>query len=313
VQQIKAHIDFHTYSELVLWPYGYTTANTAPGLTTNDRNAHATLGQQMANTNGYTPEQASDLYIADGTINDWLWGQHKIFSYTFEMYPRTSSPGFYPPDEVIGRETTRNREAVLMLEEAADCVYKVIGLTCGGPAPVTVYSDDFEAATGWTTNFAGTDTATTGQWQRGNPDPTSSSGAKQLGTTTSGVNDLVTGAGAGALAGANDLDGGLTSVTSPAITLPTTGTLSLTFQSYLAHGSNSSSADFLRVRVLSGSSSTTVYTRTGAATNINGAWTSTTVPLLAGQTIRIVIEAADASTASLVEAGVDDVRITRTG
>ena len=30
-QQIKAHIDFHTYSELVLWPYGYTTANTAPG------------------------------------------------------------------------------------------------------------------------------------------------------------------------------------------------------------------------------------------------------------------------------------------
>jgi hypothetical protein len=31
----------------------------------------------------------------------------------------------------------------------------------------------------------------------------------------------------------------------------------------------------------------------------------------AGQTIRILIEAADASTASLVEAGVDDVRITR--
>ena len=55
----------------------------------------------MAATNGYTPEQASDLYIADGTIDDWLWGQHKIFGYTFEMYPRTSSPGFYPPDAVI--------------------------------------------------------------------------------------------------------------------------------------------------------------------------------------------------------------------
>jgi carboxypeptidase T len=26
VQQIKAHIDFHTYSELVLWPYGPTRA-----------------------------------------------------------------------------------------------------------------------------------------------------------------------------------------------------------------------------------------------------------------------------------------------
>jgi hypothetical protein len=32
----------------------------------------------------------------------------------------------------------------------------------------------------------------------------------------------------------------------------------------------------------------------------------------AGQTVRIVFEAADASTASLVEAGVDDVRITGT-
>ena len=31
----------------------------------------------------------------------------------------------------------------------------------------------------------------------------------------------------------------------------------------------------------------------------------------AGQTVRIVIDAADASTASLVEAGVDDVKITQ--
>ena len=313
VQQIKAHIDFHTYSELVLWPYGYTTADTAPGLTANDRNAHETLGRQMAATNGYTPEQASDLYIADGTIDDWLWGQHKIFTYTFEMYPRTSSPGFYPPDEVIGRETSRNREAVLMLEEAADCVYKVIGLTCGGPAPTTVYSDNFETATGWVRNAQGTDTATTGLWERGDPAATTSSGTKQLGTTVSGVNDLVTGAAAGAAAGDNDVDGGVTSITSPPIALTGSGSFALTFQSYLAHGSNSSSADFLRVRVIGDRSSGTVYTRNGAATNVNGAWLSNTVSLqaFAGQTIRIVVEAADESTASLVEAGVDDVRVTR--
>ena len=98
VQQIKTGIDFHTYSELVLWPYGYTTANTAAGLGVDDEATFRTLGVNMAGTNGYTPEQASDLYIADGTIDDWLWGQHKIFGYTFEMYPTTSSPGFYPPD-----------------------------------------------------------------------------------------------------------------------------------------------------------------------------------------------------------------------
>ena len=47
----------------------------------------------------------------------------------------------------------------------------------------------------------------------------------------------------------------------------------------------------------------------GAASNRNGAWTPASVNLnaFAGQTVRIRFEAADASTASLVEAGVDDV------
>ncbi|MFB7269249.1 M14 family metallopeptidase [Streptomyces sp. NPDC056244] len=127
-QQIKAGIDFHTYSELVLWPFGYTTADTTTGMTLDDRNAFATVGQKMAASNGYTPEQASDLYITDGSIDDWLWGTYKIFSYTFEMYPSSSSGGgFYPPDEVIDRETSRNRDAVLQLLENADCFYRSIG------------------------------------------------------------------------------------------------------------------------------------------------------------------------------------------
>ncbi|MCX4819065.1 M14 family metallopeptidase [Streptomyces sp. NBC_01142] len=127
-QQIKAGIDFHTYSELVLWPYGYTTADTAPGLTQDDRDAFATVGQKMAASNGYTPEQSSDLYVTDGTIDDWLWGNQKIFAYTFEMYPSGfGGGGFYPPDEVIERETSRNRDAVLQLVENADCMYRSIG------------------------------------------------------------------------------------------------------------------------------------------------------------------------------------------
>lgn len=127
-QQIKAAIDFHTYSELVLWPYGWTTANTAPGLTQDDRDAFAAVGGKMAASNGYTAEQSSDLYITDGSIDDWLWGAQKIFGYTFEMYPASSwNGGFYPPDEVIERETSRNRDAVLQLLENADCMYRSIG------------------------------------------------------------------------------------------------------------------------------------------------------------------------------------------
>ncbi|MET8410167.1 M14 family metallopeptidase [Streptomyces sp. NPDC005195] len=127
-QQIRAGIDFHTYSELVLWPFGYTTADTATGMTADDAAAFKAVGRKMAASNGYTPEQSSDLYITDGSIDDYLWGSQKIFDFTFEMYPTSSSGGgFYPPDEVIERETSRNRDAVLQLLENADCMYRSIG------------------------------------------------------------------------------------------------------------------------------------------------------------------------------------------
>jgi subtilisin family serine protease len=184
----------------------------------------------------------------------------------------------------------------------------------GTPPPpgTTVFSDNFETATGWTTNPNGTDTATTGAWQVGNPATTSSGITLQLGTTTSGVNDLVTGASAGTSAGSFDVDSGVTSAQSPLITLPS-GTITLSFAWYLAHLNNATSADFFRVSVVVGSSATVVFSQAGAATNRAGAWATATVNLssFAGQTIRIRVEAADASTASLIEAGVDDVLVTQ--
>lgn len=155
----------------------------------------------------------------------------------------------------------------------------------------TVFSDNFEADSGWTTNAGGADTATTGQWERGYPAGTFSGGTKQLGTTVSGV----------------------TSITSPPITLPASGTLTLSFQYYLAHGSNSSSADFFRARIVESSGTTTVFESLGATVNRNGAWTSASANLssFAGQTVWIVFEAADNVGGSLLEAGVDDVAITQ--
>ncbi|MFG3697920.1 M14 family metallopeptidase [Micromonospora sp. NPDC047620] len=314
-QQIKANIDFHTYSELVLWPFGYTYNNTAPGMSADQYNTFATLGQQMANTNGYTPQQSSDLYITDGDSIDWMWGQHGIWAYTFEMYPGSSlGGGFYPPDEVIPAQTSRNREAVLLISEYADCPYRVIGKEaqyCGGGGGTTVWSDTFETATGWTTNPNGADTATVGVWERGAAQATTSSGAKQL-TPYDGSNDLVTGRLAGTGAGDYDIDGGVTSARSPAVTLPSEGTLTLSLAWYLAHGSNASSADYFRVSVVHNGGTTALFTQSGAATNRNGAWAVANANLTpyAGQSVRILVEAADASGASLVEAAVDNVTIT---
>ena len=127
MQQIKTSITFHTYQELVLWPYGYTYTDVPSDMTQDDHSVFVAMGQAMAATNGYTPQQASDLYITDGTYDDWAYGVHRIFAYTFEMYPTTSSPGFYPPGSVIPRETSRNDAAVRYIIQQADCPYRTIG------------------------------------------------------------------------------------------------------------------------------------------------------------------------------------------
>ena len=182
----------------------------------------------------------------------------------------------------------------------------------GGGGGTVVFTDSFETSLGWQVNPGGTDTATTGAWERGDPEATDSSGPKQLGTTTSGVNDLVTARLAGASAGVNDIDGGVTSIRSPAITLPASGNLTLTFNYYLAHGSNATTADFLRVSVV-GATTSVVFQKLGAAADVDGVWAAATASLngFAGQSVRLLIEAADAGTASLVEAGIDDVKITQ--
>ncbi len=196
-------------------------------------------------------------------------------------------------------------------------VDRAIRACIGGPPPTatTIFFDNFETNQGWATNPNTTDTATTGQWVRANPETTTSSGTKQLGTTVSGVNDLVTGPLAGASVGANDIDGGVTSIQSPLITLTQGGgnNFTLTLSYYLAHLNNSSSADFFRVRIVTASGTTLAFEDLGAAVDVDAVWTTATINLsaFAGQQIRILIEAADASGGSLVEAGVDDVRITR--
>ena len=138
-QQITTALDFHCYSELVLWPMGYTFTDVPADMVQDDLNVMATMGQAMAATNGYTPQQASDLYITDGTSLDWLYGMHRIINFAFEMYPVTSSQGgFYPGDEIIPAQTVRNRAAILYLLDKADCPYKVIGKEsqyCSGAPP----------------------------------------------------------------------------------------------------------------------------------------------------------------------------------
>ncbi len=308
-QQIRVAISFHEYGRLVMWPYGYTYTDVPGDMTKDDHAALVAIGKHMAATNGYRPEQGSDLYLTSGTTRDYEYGMYRIFSYTFEL-----SNMDYPKDTLIASETGRNKEAVLYLMERADCPLAVLGKAVRD-ARCGAFDDDLEVDRGWIVNPDGTDTATAaGRWARGNPAATTLGGMTiQPTTTTSGSAALITGLAAGSTADANDLDG-RTTVRSTPISLSTAEGQSLSFRWFFAHGSNATADDHLEAIVEDQSGiQTLVWAAKGTPATVGGTWTSVLLPLetWAGQTIRLRFEAADVGGASTIEAGIDDVRVTR--
>jgi hypothetical protein len=307
-QQIRASIAFHEYGRLVMWPYGYTLRNVPGDMTTDDHEALVIIGKRMAKRNGYRPQQASDLYITSGTSRDYLYGKYRTFSYTIELSRRD-----YPDDSKINSETGRNKETVLYLIERSWCPLSVLGAAVR-TARCGAFDDDFEVKRGWAVDPEGTDTApAAARFVRANPAGTSKSGPKQRSATPSGSKAFVTGAPAGSSPGAYDLDG-RTTIRSPLITLPTTAGQRLTFRYVFAHDANSSAADTLQAIVQRGDGSqTVVFSRSGSATDVDGAWRSASIPMdaFAGETVRVRFVATDGGPANLVEVEIDDVRVTR--
>ena len=94
------HIDIHSYSQLVLWPWG-ATASPAP-----NGPALQTLGRRFAWFNGYEPTQSIGLYPTDGTSDGPSYGELGVAAFTFELgtaffqscsiYENTVKPGNMP-------------------------------------------------------------------------------------------------------------------------------------------------------------------------------------------------------------------------
>jgi PKD repeat protein len=73
------HLDIHSYSRLVLWPWG-DVSGAAPNGT-----ALQTLGRKFAFFNGYTPQQSVGLYPTDGTSDGPSYGELGVAAFTFEL------------------------------------------------------------------------------------------------------------------------------------------------------------------------------------------------------------------------------------
>jgi carboxypeptidase T len=308
-QQLALSLTFHSAGEMVLWPYAYTKAALPKTMSADDYAGMAALGRALADRNGYRPMQGSKLYVADGDHDDWLYYQHRVFALTFELAPFAKR--YYPTAAEATAEASRNREAVLYFLEQADCPHRAAGLAATHCGPL---NDDFETARGWTVNPFATDTATKGRFERGLPAKNrTAAGIKQRKATPSGQAAFSTGLARGASANANDLDGGVTSVASPAVAIGPGKGWWLNFRYTFAHDARARSNDWLRVSVIEGSSRSVLWSQAGKAAQRNSAWTAVTLNLdaYAGRTVRLLFEAADNGADALVEAAFDDVRVYR--
>ena len=104
-------ITYHSYSELVLFPYGYQYGAIAP-----DHYALEELATDMAITipaaggGHYTPQQSLQLYPCMGTTDDYSYGVHGTFSFTIELGTQ-----FIPPADEIDDICNDNIEAAMIL------------------------------------------------------------------------------------------------------------------------------------------------------------------------------------------------------
>jgi len=115
---LKVLLSYHTFSELVLYPWG---GQEAPIEDQTALKAYQVMAGEMGRMTGYTPEQSSQLYVASGDLTDWSWGAHGIFSFTFEMTPKSMwDGGFYPGTAAVATSIQLNWRPMLYLIDLAD-------------------------------------------------------------------------------------------------------------------------------------------------------------------------------------------------
>jgi carboxypeptidase T len=119
---LKMMVSYHTFSELILYPWGGVDE---PIPDTRALNAFKAMAGKMAQQTGYTPQQSSDLYVATGDTCDWAWGSKGVFCFTFELTPKSSwQGGFYPGAGAVQSTFQKNIEPALYMIELADDPYR---------------------------------------------------------------------------------------------------------------------------------------------------------------------------------------------
>ncbi len=132
-KHFKAFIDYHSFSQIVGWPWGYTFDPPTPLSEEarfdppSDSVEYERIGTTMARfiytVHGQTYRACQISldcpYPAAGVSNDWFYSETGGISFVIELRPATGEPGFILPPEQIRPTFEENLPAALYLLEQA--------------------------------------------------------------------------------------------------------------------------------------------------------------------------------------------------
>lgn len=115
---LKCFVSYHSYSELYLRPWAYTTSDT-PGESTLASIAQRNIAR-IAAVHGHTYSE-SIWYTSSGEATDYLWGEKRVAAFTPELRPTLYGIGGFelPPSEILPCAEENYPAAVALIHDAA--------------------------------------------------------------------------------------------------------------------------------------------------------------------------------------------------
>lgn len=136
---IRAYMDYHSFSQLILWPYGNVCSAPPPPDDAKFSFVGNTMQQLIESVHGQYYEAGpicTTLYQASGGSVDWAYATAGRTGFTIELRPTSSPPGFeLPPDQILPT-CEENLPAILFLSHwASDGV--LLNLPDGAPTQLS--------------------------------------------------------------------------------------------------------------------------------------------------------------------------------
>jgi len=128
-KNFQALISFHSYSQVILYPWGYTKQPPDGVMTLKEIAAEMSARIQAVNGRLYEYGQSGDaLYLSNGDVTDWAFAINGIPAYTIELTPIDwASGGFFNRQEDIDPIFEENLPAMAYLIDRAIRDYRPLG------------------------------------------------------------------------------------------------------------------------------------------------------------------------------------------